>query len=153
MVRKTDTCWLWAGSVTGKGNHGQFHIGREGGIVYHEYAHRFAWRLAHGEIPADRQLNHHCDVAVCVNPDHLYLGTQGDNVRDAVRRGRLPRHKAPRKMTAADVRECVALRASGWKLRPLADRYQVSRGYMSMVCAGKRRTWLPDVPAASRRAS
>lgn len=153
FVRKGDGCWLWTGSTTGQLNHGQFHLGRIGGHVYHEYAHRVSWMLAHGPIPCGQQINHHCDVPACVNPDHLYLGTQGDNVRDGVRRGRYPKYRAPRKMTAEQVREARALRGRGWKLADLANRYDASEGYLSMVCGGKRRTHLPDVPAVAHPAS
>lgn len=55
-------------------------------------AHRWMWEQAYGPIPNGMQVNHHCDNRKCVNPGHLYLGTQKDNVRDEVDRGR---HKTP----------------------------------------------------------
>jgi hypothetical protein len=54
-----------------------------------EYAHRVAWELAHGQTLApDGYVLHTCDVRACVNPAHLVRGTQKDNIRDAVRKGR-----------------------------------------------------------------
>lgn len=53
------------------------------------FVHRVAWELAYGPIPADRQINHHCDNGICVRLDHLYLGTQLENMRDASERGLL----------------------------------------------------------------
>lgn len=50
-------------------------------------AHRWVWTQAYGPIPEGMQVNHHCDDRACVNPAHLYLGTQKDNVRDMVDRG------------------------------------------------------------------
>lgn len=138
-VRRTPTCWLWTGSTTGQLDHGQFHIGRHAGRLYNEYAHRVSWMIAFGGIPSSLQVNHHCDVPTCVNPEHLYLGTQGDNVRDGIRRERYPKFRQHRKMSPAQVEECRALRTQGWELIPLADRYGVSKAYVSLLVRGLRR--------------
>ena len=50
------------------------------------YAHRMAWILANGEIPEGKYVCHHCDNPPCCNPDHLYIGTQVENMRDASER-------------------------------------------------------------------
>src|SRR5690242_15056230 len=77
-------CWLWIGH-TAKG-YGQM---RWRGKV--RYAHRIAWELATGTMPtSDVMVCHHCDTPTCVNPDHLFLGTNADNMRDAGAKGRLP---------------------------------------------------------------
>jgi hypothetical protein len=81
-VTKTDSCWLWTAS-TQKDGYGHFHEGRVGVV-----AHRYSYELAKGSIPAGMKLLHTCDVRACVNPDHLKLGTQKDNVMDAVSKGR-----------------------------------------------------------------
>lgn len=52
-------------------------------------AHRWVWTQANGPIPEGMQVNHHCDNRACVNVEHLYLGTQKDNMRDALERGRM----------------------------------------------------------------
>jgi hypothetical protein len=82
---KVDTsgdCWLWKAGKFEKG-YGAFKF--QGKLWK---AHRFAWFLEHGPIPPAAQVNHHCDTPGCVKPEHLYLGSQLDNRRDAVRRQR-----------------------------------------------------------------
>lgn len=53
-------------------------------------AHRVSWILSYGEIPQGMLVLHHCDNTFCVNPTHLFLGTQRDNVHDALAKGRMP---------------------------------------------------------------
>ena len=54
-----------------------------------QLVHRAAWGLARGPIPDGLQVCHHCDVKLCINVDHLFLGTQKDNLRDARNKGRI----------------------------------------------------------------
>ena len=87
-VDKTSGCWLWTGSTNGCG-YGQFTY--NGKL---EKAHRVSWQIHHGPLPlwsghtTGICVLHRCDVPLCVNPDHLFLGTQGDNVADMIEKGR-----------------------------------------------------------------
>lgn len=83
-------CWLWTASTFG--GYGQFGMGH-GHVVG---AHRAAWLLLRGPIPDDLFVLHKCDVKVCVNPDHLFLGTNKDNLDDFVAKypGRIGQHNA-----------------------------------------------------------
>jgi hypothetical protein len=81
-VNKTSTCWLWTRGITSWG-YGWFTRATRKA----NYAHRVAWELTHGDIP-DGLVLHKCDVRSCVNPDHLYVGSQADNMRDMASRGR-----------------------------------------------------------------
>ena len=81
-IKKTDTCWLWAGSIRPNG-YGLFKFK---GKKYS--AHRFAYELFKNEIPKDMHVCHTCDIRNCVNPDHLWLGTHLDNMRDKSIKGR-----------------------------------------------------------------
>jgi len=94
-VRKTECCWLWTGCRVPAG-YGTFTVKsrRQGPL----YAHRVAWELAHGSIPSPPlQVLHRCDQPSCVNPDHLFIGTQSENMYDRWNKGR--RRVAERKCT------------------------------------------------------
>ena len=82
-VRKTETCWIWL-SAKRQWGHGKFNIG---GRWYG--AHRLAYEECVGPIPPGKLVLHRCDNASCVRPDHLYVGTNFDNMRDASARKRL----------------------------------------------------------------
>jgi Autographiviridae endonuclease len=75
-------CWLWTAGV-GTNNYGKFWFNRRRNV-----AHRVSWQLHRGPIPTGMWVLHKCDTPLCVNPDHLWLGTNGDNQRDSVEKGR-----------------------------------------------------------------
>jgi predicted DNA-binding protein (UPF0251 family) len=83
-VEKTDGCWLWRGAIFQNSGYGLFAFqGRP------HVAHRIAWLLTHGDLPArPLELAHTCDVRACVRLDHLYIATHAENMADMVRRGR-----------------------------------------------------------------
>lgn len=81
-VNKTSGCWVWKSRLSSSG-YGEFY--------YHGKnikAHRFSWVIAHGEIPDGLLVCHHCDNPPCVRPNHLFLGTSLDNLRDCQAKGR-----------------------------------------------------------------
>lgn len=81
-VDKSTECWTWTAS---RDRYGVFAVGGK-----RVKAHRFSWELASGRsVPEGMSVLHRCDNPPCVNPDHLFLGTQADNVRDCARKGRL----------------------------------------------------------------
>lgn len=81
-------CWIWLGSVAGQMGYGMFvYRGRK------IYAHRASYELWHGKIPDGLCVLHRCDEPTCINPDHLWVGTKGDNMRDCISKGRWPRRK------------------------------------------------------------
>lgn len=82
-VQKSDGCWLWIGPTHSPGGYGQFNNKRT-----RCYAHIASWILANGPIPDGLFVLHECDNPRCVRPGHLFLGTQGDNVRDMLSKGR-----------------------------------------------------------------
>lgn len=82
LVAKSDGCWLWQGRLD-KNGYGNFCMEYK-----NWFAHRLAYTFVKGPIPDDMVVCHQCDVPDCVNPNHLFLGTQQDNVKDMVFKGR-----------------------------------------------------------------
>lgn len=81
-VNKTEGCWIWNGPCT----YARYGTLRIHGT--HVAAHRFSWELHNGPIQNGLYVCHHCDNPPCVNPDHLFLGTNKDNVDDMWNKGR-----------------------------------------------------------------
>lgn len=87
QVHKTSDCWLWTGAPTWNGYGRIGYLPGGGGMM----AHRFSYLMHVGPIPDGLQVCHHCDVRACVRPDHLFLGTQADNMHDMVSKDRQAR--------------------------------------------------------------
>ncbi len=75
-------CWLWVGAYR-DGGYGALGVGATS-----RSAHRVAWELTHGPVPDGMEVCHTCDLPTCVNPEHLFLGTHLDNMRDRDAKGR-----------------------------------------------------------------
>lgn len=135
-VEKTDECWLWRGAVKDTG-YGVFWF--NGRI---ERAHRVSWELHHGPVPEGVCVLHKCDIRICVNPDHLWLGDYADNNEDMADKGRaiIPvsygEKHGKAKLTDDQVSEIKASSDSGVEL---ANRYGVSRSTISSVRLGYTR--------------
>ncbi len=137
-VKGRDDCWKWIGSQHQVGWHGQWRS-KAGKI---ELAHRAAWRLFKSEIPGGLFVLHKCDNPLCVNPTHLFLGTQTDNMSDmhGKKRGRqgvsLGEKHGRSKLTTAAV---IEIRTSNLSGTELAKKFGVTP---TTVCdVRKRRIW------------
>lgn len=130
-------CWVWTAGTTQNGYGGFRFQGTATG------AHRVSWEIHNGPIPDGLQVLHDCpggDRRGCVNPDHLWLGTNADNMLDKAAKGRSnpaqgERHGAA-KLTEADV---LAIRTSQTGARSLARRYGVHRTNIWNI--RNRKTW------------
>lgn len=81
-VRETEDCWLWTAG-TDKDGYGKFWINGET-----VRAHRVSWEFCYGPIPEGMDVLHHCDNPPCIRPEHLYLGSDTENMADRDKRGR-----------------------------------------------------------------
>lgn len=143
-------CWKWHGA---KNEHGYGVIGRGGRGQGVAKAHRIIYELFHG-VSLERSVKvlHRCDNPSCVNPLHLFAGTQLENIADMRRKGRgaaPPLHfgeKNPSaKLDEAKVAEIFRLRKTGLTTYRLADHFGVSRSAVCYVL--NRQTWRHvDVP-------
>lgn len=82
VIPDDNGCWIWQGPRTGYG-YGQTQVDGKVAVT-----HRLSWRAFHGEIPTGMHVLHKCDVRLCINPAHLFLGTSADNNADMDRKGR-----------------------------------------------------------------
>lgn len=129
-------CWLWLGAARPTG-YGNFYLHGK-----HTTAHRASYVLHGGEVTADEVVMHKCDTPECINPAHLVVGTQQDNIHDMFRKGRGRPNPSkgegnPRaKLSEDDVR---AIRASDRPTAALARELGVS--YFTVWHARKGLSW------------
>lgn len=114
------------------------------------YTHRLAYELAKGPIPEGMEVCHSCDNPPCINPDHLFLGTRRDNMRDAVRKGRVANGaRLPQtKLTAADI-PAIRARIPHEKLQSIADDYGVTYSAIYRIKHGQTWKHVPEVSDAA----
>lgn len=134
-------CWEWKALINDSGY----------GLFPHERrslrAHRVAWSLVNGPIPKGLQVCHHCDNRKCVNPDHLYVGTQKDNIADMMDRDRgsgqftVERNPKPKtKLTRDQVLEVRRLGAQGaLSQKEIGRRFGIRQTNVSKIL--RRESW------------
>lgn len=124
-------CHIWTGT---KNKAGYGKMWRNGKKIY---AHRFAWEMVNGGIPSGLHVCHHCDNPSCVNPDHLFVGTVADNMRDRELKGRgnhpVGENASRAKLKPSDVME---IRRSSLTQRKLAEIYGVAKSTIFLARKG-----------------
>lgn len=130
-----DGCWPWMGArMKARDLRGIVNIA--GKLTY---AHRQAWTLSNGPIPAGMCICHHCDNTVCCNPAHLFCGTQAENVADRDSKGRCRARGYPgerngaAKLSHDNVDEIRRLRSQGVTCRAVAKQFDVSGSLVSKI--------------------
>jgi hypothetical protein len=128
-IQGNSDCWNWTAyrSVAG---YGRFRVDGES-----HNASRISYIMAYGDIPADKSfVCHTCDNRACVNPAHLFAGTNNDNMQDKVKKGRLV--TAWQKLTTEDVVNIRTLALTPMTYRQIASRYGVESDHVSKIVRG-----------------
>lgn len=128
---KSTGCWQWKGSLN-SGGYGKFKS---------DAASRWAYILYREKIKKDLQVCHTCDNRLCVNPDHLFLGSIGDNMRDRTSKGRQAKGSSigSSKLTEDQVLEIRKMRIAGNDFQKIADRFDIQWDLARKVC--KNNIW------------
>lgn len=139
-LNKTETCWLWTGATSLNGY----------GVTSYKKqclrAHRMMYELTKGPIPDGMYVCHSCDVRLCCNPDHLFLGSHFDNMVDMFEKGRAPRgdHNGNHKLTPEQVLEIRRLSGEGLSGAELSRRFGISSVQVSKIVRRTRWAHLED---------
>ena len=135
-ITKTRDCWNWKASKNNKG-YGQFKIAGK-----YQKAHRVSWMLYMGEIPSGMCVLHHCDCPSCVNPSHLFLGTNADNVHDRNNKSRQADTSGEKngkaKLAEGDVRTIRTRWSNGVCQTDIAREFGVTHQNISYIVRGIR---------------
>lgn len=133
-------CILYTGASTG-GKYGLFSMKLTYSVYFMQTAHVTSWCLEHGAPPEGQHVLHRCDNRKCINPKHLWLGTNAENIADKMQKGRHPRGSQfeHAKLDEKKVAMLLKERAAGASAPTLAKKYGVTlENIMSVV---KGRTW------------
>lgn len=164
-VDKSSDCWLWAGT---KKNHSRYpDPNRRYGVMEFEgrqwEVHRLSYKLAHGDIPIGMLVCHKCDNPLCVNPDHLFLGTIQENNRDRHVKGRtqVGRQQASitnperqsKKLTIDQVREIHKRFSQGEGSDVLGQEFGIQRSTVHRIATGKMWSSVTGLPDKTIRRS
>lgn len=153
-------CWQWIGKINNAG-YGEFVEGINGKKIIH-LSHRKSYEIFKGEIPKGLCVCHSCDNKKCCNPEHLWVGTQKENIQDAKRKGRLPDQKGRKhteetkkkfkfrkgpdkkgekhhmaKLTENDVREIKKLLETKIKRNEILKMFKITRPYLYAIKSKK----------------
>jgi hypothetical protein len=138
IVRLDSYCWVWVGALAGmEGNqYGAISVNNR-----QEKAHRVSYIIHYGAIPSGYHVCHKCDTSVCVNPDHLYAGSQSRNIKDSVERERWDKrgeNNGNHRLTETDVIIIRRLVNAGHSQAEMARRFSVSPQHICNIIHFKK---------------
>lgn len=142
-IRENNCCWEWKSCRSSSG-YGEFYINGK-----NVSSHRFSYILSNGKIPSGLCVLHHCDNPGCVNPEHLFLGTQLDNMADMIKKGRKATNKIKNRklnnslqlmssimdliITYFRNKRIIKMRAGGMTHQDIADKVGLTKARVHMI--------------------
>lgn len=131
-------CWLWLGGCLVNGGYGYLYDGK-----LQLRAHRVSYELVCGPIPEGLIIRHKCDVPCCINPQHLIVGDDWDNMQDKISRGRHVGYKSGEEhlntiLTVQDVRD-IRAKSNIMSQQLIADEYGMTQSAIGKII--NRKTW------------
>jgi DNA-binding transcriptional regulator YiaG len=132
----SDGCFECTSHTSNRGGYTEYHFNGKKYVL-----HRYIYEECFGEIPDNMIVRHKCDNRLCINPEHLELGTHLENMKDMTDRKRQCRgENSPfAKLTEKDIPEIRKMLQDGIKMTDIAKRYNVSRSTISNI--KRRKTW------------
>lgn len=133
MTPAPNGCWEWTGGMRADGY----------GLVWFEgkaqRAHRIAYQVLKGPLDTKDVLCHKCDNRKCINPDHIFIGSRADNVRDAASKNRMPHGKSHWNATLSDAQIAMIRSIEGVTYTEIARQFGVAQSTVSRLRSGSRR--------------
>lgn len=147
IIIDSNGCWIWQKAKKGNNrnsSYGQMQTGsRKNGTRKRMLAHRFSYEAFKGEIPIGLCVCHKCDNPPCVNPDHLFLGTRQDNIKDREEKGRnnpvFGESHFKAKITESQALSILEMRKNKIKIKEIASKFNISIHVVKDISA--RRNW------------
>lgn len=129
-IIRENGCWEWNSVIESHSGRGRFYFQR-GNVQAHRFSAEY---LKPYSLTKNDVVCHHCDNPICVNPDHLFIGTQTDNIRDMISKNRSPHTKLTVDQVLAIREDCKTL-----PTKIVKKKYNVSKGIVDNI--KHRRTW------------
>lgn len=152
IVDEKSGCWLWQGAVN-RGGYGRINVGsRRNSTRKVTSAHRASYQEYVGEIPDGMEVCHVCDVRLCCNPAHLFVGTRQDNIDDRQAKGRNINLRGTQqrtaKLTETAVLDARKMRLSGASFGQIARHYGINKKTAMQAVKGVRwsHVQMPEPP-------
>lgn len=147
-IKKTDShCWEWQKATVGPSNKFKYGIIKIHTEKRKVLAHRLSYEIFKGKFDPDLFVCHHCDNPLCINPEHLFLGTNLDNSQDSIKKGRqFPIRSVAHlrkgishggKLCPDDVKEIRKLRSEGIRRKVIAEKYGITPEHVWLIVTKK----------------
>jgi hypothetical protein len=138
-IGEEDECWEWQATRNGIKNYGNF----INDLIKSNLAHRVAYYLANGDFDESLNVCHKCDNPPCVNPNHLFLGTQKENLQDMLLKNRFPtgQNHWKSKITNEEREQILNLLSKGMKIKEIAKKLNIPTTTISNI---KYRSFLDE---------